>query len=331
MRRRLATVAGLLLAILLLARLVLNLENPDEVATAFASAGRAPGWLLVGILAFGAALLSGALRWLIILRDLRLPIGGWRAFQLYAIGHFFNVLIPGATGGDIIRATFAATDSPGRQPEAVASILAERLFGLIVLGILAAVVALVRPAFFRGSTELQLLYYFCLLLGAGALAGSLLLFGINWEKILPQAAESGRWARVVEIVRRLYSAARICAARPATLGWTLFFSLTNHVMNIISAWGIGRALQLAIGLPDYITAIPVVNIVAAVPITPGGAGVRDKIVNILLTGLGVSDENCLALSLMINGVIIIWALLGGIGYLILRRRTGRMATSGQMA
>lgn len=322
-RSQIATLGGTLLAVALLVWLIAGLEDRAALAQAFANAARRPLWLLAGVAAFGGSLLCGTIRWWVLLNALALPIPGPRAVQLYAVGHFFNVVVPGATGGDVVKATCAALDSPGRRPEAVASILVERLFGLVALCVLVAGVALVRPAFFAGTLQLRVLRAFCLALGAGSVAGTALLFGIDWSRWVPALDGSRRWHRAVETLLRLYNAGRLCAAHPRALGWSLGLSLLNHFAAVGCAWSVGRALGLAVAGWDYLTVIPIVNAVAAVPLTPGGAGVRETATCALLTVAGASAAESAALSLLVYGVILLWALLGGVAYLLLRAKATR--------
>jgi hypothetical protein len=327
MKRSHATaLAGAALAVALLVWLIARLEDPTAILRAFADAASRPVWLVAGLAAFGGCLLCGTVRWWVLLTALSLPIQPRRAVQLYAVGHFFNVVVPGATGGDVVKATCAALDSPGRRPEAVASILVERLFGLVALCVLVAVVALARPSFFASSVQLRVLRGFSLTLGVVSVAGTLLLFGINWTRWLPTPGGTHRWHRLVDTLVRLYNAGRLCAGHPRALWSALGLSLLNHLMAVGCAWCMGRALGLAIAGVDYLTVFPIVNAVAAVPLTPGGAGVRETATCVLLGVAGATEAQGTALSLLVYGAILAWALLGGICYLSLRSPMRRGAS-----
>lgn len=320
-RSQVTAVASTAVAIALLGWLVVRLDDRAALLRAVGDAARNPLWLLAGFAAFGGSLLCGTLRWWILLHVLALPIRAGRAVQLYAVGHFFNVVVPGATGGDVVKATCAALDCPGRRPEAVASILVERLFGLVALCVLVALVALARPSFFAGSTQLRVLRWFSLALGAGAVTGMVALFAWDWSRWIPRLDGTRRWHRALETVVRLYNAARFCAGHPRALAWSLALSMGNHLMAVCCAWSIGRALGLEIPGLDYLTVVPLVNAVTAVPLTPGGAGVRETATCALLTLVGASAAQATALSLLVYGVILAWALVGGLCYLALRAFT----------
>jgi uncharacterized membrane protein YbhN (UPF0104 family) len=96
-------------------------------------------------------------------------------------------------------------------------------------------------------------------------------------------------------------------------------SLFNHISLSVCFWCIGRALALSAGFVDYLTVVPIVNAVAAVPLTPGGAGLRETAMSLLLTVAGVTAADATAVSLLGYGVNLTWALVGGLCYLGLRK------------
>lgn len=320
MRSRWHAVAGVALAVGLLGWLVWRLEDRNAMLAVFSEARGRPWALLGGVAFFGASLGCGTLRWGFLLRALSLPISGSRVLQLYAVGHFFNAVVPGSTGGDVVKAACAAKDSPGRRPEAVASIVVERVVGLLALCVLAAGVALARADFFAGTSELRLLRGMALLLGVGALLGAGVLFGIDWSRWFPETEDARGWRKAVAVLVRAYRAMRLCMRHPMALGSTFGLSLANHLCAVGCAACLGHALGLPVPVADYLVVIPLVNAVAAVPLTPGGAGVRESASVVLLTVAGATAAQATALSLLVYGVIVAWALVGGLCYLALRKQ-----------
>ncbi|MEI7963284.1 MAG: lysylphosphatidylglycerol synthase transmembrane domain-containing protein, partial [Verrucomicrobiota bacterium] len=59
-----------------------------------------PLWLIPGFLCFGLVLLCGALRWQLLMRVQGIHLGLFRVWQLVMIGMFYNLFLPGGTGGD---------------------------------------------------------------------------------------------------------------------------------------------------------------------------------------------------------------------------------------
>ncbi len=97
-------------------------------------------WIYAGIWFINVILIQSA-RWKSLLWGLGINIGWFRVLQLQSVGLFFNTAIPGAVGGDVVKAVYIVRDQrmEHRTPAAM-SILMDRitgLFGLFTLGAVA--------------------------------------------------------------------------------------------------------------------------------------------------------------------------------------------------
>ncbi|MBI3484077.1 MAG: flippase-like domain-containing protein, partial [Acidobacteria bacterium] len=70
---------------------------------------------VVALLLLDAAALGWRLRVLLDPRGFHLPMVP--AFRLTMIGVFFNLCLPGATGGDLVKIYYATEGNPGRRTE----------------------------------------------------------------------------------------------------------------------------------------------------------------------------------------------------------------------
>src|SRR5579864_2156945 len=93
--------------------------------------------------------LSGAvfstMRWRFLLRipGVRVPVGRSVALQLIAV--FFNVVIPGSVGGDVLKGLYVARDEPPEKRTTIVLIaFVERFLGLAGLVALCGLVTLAR-------------------------------------------------------------------------------------------------------------------------------------------------------------------------------------------
>src|SRR5258708_18525223 len=91
----------------------------------------------VAALLYGACQLLSSLRWGLILRALGAPVRPRRLFALYLVGMFFNQLLPGSIGGDVVKMVALARGAAGGV-----SVVLDRLVGLAALLVLAAAAAL---------------------------------------------------------------------------------------------------------------------------------------------------------------------------------------------
>jgi len=346
LRSLLLRVLPVLLAAGLMAWVIRGLDDPRRLIDLFREAARRPGWLAAGILAFGGALLCGTLRWALLLRLLRVPMRAARIVRLYAIGHFYNVLIPGATGGDVVKAGCVVHDYPAQRPEAVGSILAERFSGFIALAMLVLAVAVSMPSVFVGAAAegrswgecLRALalfrplsaaegaavpisgagraaWLYCIGFGAATLAGTGVLFWSDAPRRLLRGGREGELRGWRAFLLRLYGAMQISVRDMRVFGEVFALSILNHVFTALCTAWLGGALGLSVGLVEMVGVMAVVNAVTAVSLTPGGAGVREVATSALLLNIGIAKDSAVAMSLLTYGAILLWALVGGLAHI----------------
>src|SRR5262249_13835966 len=93
------------------------------------------------------SLLLTFVRWYVLVRAQGLPFKLSDALRLGMAGFFFNSFLPGAVGGDILKAMFLAREQ-SRRAVAVATVVMDRVIGLWAL---VWIVALLGGAFWAGG------------------------------------------------------------------------------------------------------------------------------------------------------------------------------------
>ena len=91
--------------------------------------------------------------------------------MLYFIGHFFNSFMPGATGGDFVKAYYASKESSHKKTEIVATVFIDRLVGLLYMIVMMLAIMTVRFRFFMEHRETRVAMAFNVALLAGAVVG----------------------------------------------------------------------------------------------------------------------------------------------------------------
>jgi uncharacterized protein (TIRG00374 family) len=77
-------------------------------------------------------------RWYLLVRAQDLPFTLWNATRLGLVSYYFNSILPGSVGGDILKAVAVAREQ-NRRAVAVATILIDRVIGLWALAWLVAI------------------------------------------------------------------------------------------------------------------------------------------------------------------------------------------------
>lgn len=268
-------------------------------------------WLVYALFFFLACLAVGGVRWKLILDAQGLRMSWGRTFCVYFIGHFFNSFMFGATGGDLVRAFYATRETHHRKTEAVATIIIDRMIGMIALLCIAGVMLVMKSDFYLSGPETRLAGLLMLLMIISALLGSILLLNIRRFGGSPLLRWVGSRPGLGPAVRRTATAFELYRRRTKTITYTALLSFSNHIFIIFMCYCLGKSLQVHLDIIGYFTVIPVIMAIAAIPITPGGLGVREGVSVTLLGAMGVSKVQALPLSLMVYALMLAWGIVGG--------------------
>jgi uncharacterized membrane protein YbhN (UPF0104 family) len=288
----------LLVGVLLLSLIISGIGTPDF--------GVPLGPRLVGgIVAAALLLLLGqsvaALRWKVVLGP-GSPRWGYLT-RLYYVGGFFSLFLPTVVGGDVVRAA-AAAQATRRPGGVIASVLIDRLLGVLALTGYGLLGLLLAPELVRGLFEAATLH----LPAAGVLAGAL----------------AGLLALVL-FVRRMLQLPRVRAA--AMDGWRAFRDLARSPRTLVTAMLLGFVVQglyillwvvlaQAVRLPVegrmLLLSVPVVSVFAMLPVTLNGLGVREGAWLLLLGATGIPDSRIVGFSLLFFITNLLTGLVGGV-------------------
>jgi uncharacterized protein (TIRG00374 family) len=273
------------------------------------------GLFVLGALAYFASMTIAASRWWWLLRINSLPIGFLRAQRLTWVGAFFNNVVPGATGGDLVKALYVMKDSPGARAAALVSVVVDRVIGLASLAVLGGVAVLLALDRFR---ELALALWIVL---AGIAVLGVVAFSRRIRRLVRLDWLLNRLpARIGAPLRRIDQA--VFFYRGHKLGLALWFAggILNHVVSVLSVLWMGIGLGLTLRAFDYFVLVPIINTVTAIPIAPNGWGWGEFLYGRLFSEQGVSFTAGVALSLLYRLHLTAWSLLGGVLVLFERER-----------
>ncbi len=289
----------------------------SELAFAFS---HQPIYILFGILFFSVSLFLGITRWYILLRKLNLTLSYRDCIRIYAIGHFCNMLGPGALGGDVVKASWVAKTNPTKRTEFVTSIAAERLIGFVALIFFVTIICICSPSFFRAHQELVPFRNMFFLIFLLVVVSLIMLVVIDWGKFANRfkGREGGLREKILGVVVRSWETMRVCLTHPWTTGSAFFISILNHCVDVICYYILSKSLELSLQFSDLIVISPIANTISAIPITPGGVGVRENILQEMLSSVGVLEGESAALGILMFSTLLIWAIVGAFAALTMR-------------
>lgn len=291
-----------------------------------------PGLVLASALFIFIAVVFTVERWRRLLWAVDVHIGFASAFSLTLIGMFFSIALPGAVGGDIVKAYYL---SKGQSQRAalVTTVIFDRLLGLytmIVMATLAgaAVWAYVwisgaPPQWWSGGVQALIGFIFALFSGF-TIGGALFMSDtMSKTRLMRKALEVAPFREKTE---KIYSAIRRFGDN-ASLALTAFgISFFSQFFLYGAIWILAIALELdELTVAQFLFVIPVCLLINAIPAAPGGLGVGEigfgAVFALFGSGKGVE------LAVVYHAVSIAISIgLGGVIYLIHSRREGGMIT-----
>ena len=286
--------------------LVFLLQRVEAQGVVDALGGVKPGFLLLALCLYVAGQLVSARKW----EMLASALGFRRSYREYAtfyfIGMFVNLLGPSTVGGDLARGLFLG--GSGRRALALTSVLFDRASGLVVLVVLGLSALLVFPQYELPPVLVVLT------------TGMVVLLLLSWW-ILP---------RVVALVLPSDHRLRLVVERAlgpfwrdgALLGRVAAVSAGFHLIEMTVQYVVARALGLEVPFSYCLIFHPAVSVLAAIPISVAGLGVREGGYVFFLELVGVEDATALTFGLLWFAITVVGALPGGL-LLMLRNGRGR--------
>jgi uncharacterized membrane protein YbhN (UPF0104 family) len=246
-----------------------------------------------------------ALKWRLLISDrgeVPIPI----AFRAHFAGLVANLCLPGAAGGDVVRAGLVIRGATDKARVAVGS-LADRVVDTLSVFTLACLGAALSTG--RRETE-------AVVLRVGCVLGCLAVGGVGLSLILRRLPIEGRVGRSIQ---KLGSSLEALRRRPGSLALCFGLSFSVQIafvgVNILLASQSGVAVSPA----AWFFAWSAAKLLAVLPISAGGLGVREASLAAFLSPFGAPAERVVAVGLMWQSILLAGGLLGGLLLILVSR------------
>ena len=261
-------------------------------------------WLAVALALTVAGVVLSALRWQRVLAAMEVPARVPTLLSHHLAGLFVGNVLPTTIGGDVLRVSrLSATGT--KPPQALASVVLERLTGWLVLPVLTMVALLANPGLRRvapgpATTALTLAGATLGLLAVVVALGSTRRFG-------RRLASSAGWRRFTGAIHLGLERFR---HRPGLAFEVLTVGFAYQLTVMLAAFFAAKALGLGVGWTAILAFFPVVAIVQVLPLTVSGLGTREAALIFFLHPLGVEQADAFALGLLVYLLSLAVSLLG---------------------
>ncbi|MFC1634844.1 lysylphosphatidylglycerol synthase transmembrane domain-containing protein [Planctomycetota bacterium] len=265
-------------------------------------------------------------RWWVLLRVQSIYISLWAAVKLYFLGWFYNNFMPSSVGGDLVRAWYV-TRHTDKRFEAVLSVFADRAIGLLSTLIIAA---FFYSLFLSGQGEKinltgkghsftflaqhkwMILYVFLVV----AVVFCVLVVYPRTRAILIKIWSSlchHSWATVVKLKITM----AVYCNKPLTLFIAFILTVGAQIVVITGFWILGVNMGIDAGIKYYYVFFTLMWVVAALPVSIGGAVVMEGgLAYLFVQFAGVEPEAALALALSQRVVWMVASVPGAMVHLI---------------
>lgn len=314
-RRRLWTAARWLLSLGLLAWLLtqIDLWQAWEVLR-----GVRLGWLAAMVVVMAVGRFVAGYRWFVLLRPIDPTVGLGDVLRIHFMSGFLGQFLPGIVGMEAIRVV-ALGRLHNNLAQSFASVMLDRILGLVSLVALALIALPLAPTRLPESIRVT------------ALLTLLVLFGVVWmilsqrvratvERLIPARHQP----RFVERTQKIYRCVDQYRSRPGLLTWgfllAMVFQVSRVLAQMFAAIALGVSLQ-QVPAGYYFVFVPIILFLIMLPVSIGGLGVREMSYVGLFGLAGMSEEQAFTLAVLTMLLTRLMSLPGL--YFVLRARRER--------
>ncbi len=276
-------------------------------------------YLVVALALYFGAITLGSAKWRILLQaqGIRLPLRNVLSFTF--VGLFFGNFLPTNVGGDLVRGYDLARHTL-LPAETAVSVVVDRMLGLIAFVFVAAVMALL-VVYLAGQAALWQMAVIAsvVLLGLCGLLG--LMLSNRLRGLIRRLFDTALLSPLASLYDRLSEALSHYRHTYRALAVGFCISILVLTVGSVVNYLISLALGGGISLLHIFLFTPLITFVLLIPISLGGIGLNQSAYVFFFNLVGVAEEKSLAISLIMQAIIIVASLPGGI--LWWRKRSAR--------
>jgi uncharacterized protein (TIRG00374 family) len=276
-------------------------------------------WLVLAALAlFEVAIIINGLKWQVLLhaQGIRVPFGA--LLQFLFTGFFFNNFLPANVGGDVIRG-YGLARYTDRAAGAAVSVVVDRIVGLIAY-MSTALVAAVIVVNLNSGKDLQQLEWIALVALLVLLVGFATLLSRRVRALMSRFFALRWLSPLAPLWNRISSAFDAYRFQYRALAMAFGLGLLGIMCTAFVNWLLSQSMGGLMPLPTIFLLNPLIALVLMLPISIGGIGVSQAAYPFLYGLTGVPPSHALAVSLLMQAIVILGSLPGAVFWLRGRQR-----------
>ena len=294
--------------------------GPGELARTLGKVS--PSHFALSLVFMGSTLVLGVARWRIALQAQGLNVSWKRTAQISFTAHFFNSVLLGSNGGDLMKAWYAARDAQHKKTGAVLTVVVDRLIGLWAMLLFSCAMMLFNRDLLTADSWARPLAWavIAMMLAGSVVLGTAFWGGVSrrwsgarvWLRRLPK----GQWLENTLDSCRLFGQSRFFVAK------SLAISMLLNAACVAQFIVLAQGMNISVAPRMMFFAVPIILCISAVPITPNSLGIRENLFVQMLAipAIHIDATEALSLSLLAYAGSLLWSLVGGLVYLTMKDR-----------
>lgn len=288
------------------------------------------GYIVLALGLYIAGQILNSYKWALLIKTKEIAIPFPKIVSYYFIGMYFNLFLPSIVGGDIPRGYYLYKDygssSKSEQEtqgltvvQSLSTVMMQRVTGLFALIIIASITYFFffyrNPVLVKTGSGMNIQTYltslFILLLIGTAVGIAVML------KFKPDftTAASGSPETINEVPKSTFKIflndIGSYLHHPRLFNYVIVLSFLFQLLNIFVNIIIGVALNVSVPISYFYVAMPIIALLAAIPISFNGIGVRENAYVFFLGLVGVEKSVAFSFALLWLFIVIVSSLIGG--------------------
>lgn len=272
------------------------------------------GYTIYAIIAYLLFIIFSAWRWQILLAFKKFKIPFIRTVTVYFIALFFNNLLPTTVGGDVMRVVYTMKE---RRADALATVIVDRILGFVGLFIFAlgAVLYLIINKQQTEFLPFMLVGLFVVIVV------TYVFFSERAYRTISPVIGKVRLLRIGERLNHLHEAATDFGGAWGVIIACVIQSVIIQALLALAPFYVMKGMGVSeVSILAFFIYVPIINVISMIPVSLNALGVREYTYVFLFGRAGMQGETAFAMSLVSFFIIFIISLLGGVIFMLYRKK-----------
>ncbi len=274
------------------------------------------GVLLIAVMVGAIGVIISSYQWQVLLDGERIRIDLRRLVNFYLVGIAFNHFLPTGMGGDVVKVYYVGREGKNTAGSASAAVMS-RITGFIGMLLISV------PALFIWQENFTQPLMVTYLLSCLAMCVALIVV-VGLVVVMPRIFK-GKWApwRIFSALEKMGNAILVTLRRPRSMTGSTLFGALFHLSAALNYYAFSLALHMQVPVTFFLVAIPLVSLVAFLPFSINGFGLRESALVYIFSTIHVPATTSLLLVLLVDAQALFFGLIGGSIYLTMGRLNGK--------